>query len=110
MSVTVKVLVATKELEAAQTVQYTCLTQSAILDKVVAFNNSATTASVLTLSIAPYNASIGPANQFVEKTIQPLEAYLFPELTGMALKTGEVVVTDPTNATIVFRMSGREIT
>lgn len=110
MSVTAKVMCATKELETTAHEQYLCSAQAAILDKIVAFNNSASATDTITVTVVLAGGTIGPSTQFVEKIIQPLEAYTFPELTGMTLGNGETVVTDTVNGALVFRMSGREIT
>lgn len=117
MSVTVKVFTATKVLDISAETQYTCGTsKTAIIDKVVAFNNSTTLSNTVTVSVCQVLDTPSASNQLVQKTIQPNEYYLFPELTGLALAEGDRVVTDtaPSDGgvgeTVVFRMSGREIT
>lgn len=118
MSVNPKVLVETQLLPLATTTMYESAAGIAtIIDKAVAYNSSETYRVVITLAVCKDNETPSEGNLLVTRTIQPLENYLFPEITGLVLKPREVVVTGttplPEGATtaklLVFRMTGREV-
>jgi hypothetical protein len=110
MTVTVRDLVPTKVLEAALTTQYTCLVGAAIIDKFTVFNNSASVAATLTVSMCKVSETPGPANQLLEKVLQPKESYTCPEISGHCMNLNDRIVTGTSATTIVGRIGGREIT
>lgn len=112
MTTTAKTLIAAKQAENAQTVQYTAPTGTrAILDKFTATNTSAAAAS---LSVNLITAGDGSGNQNLivkAKTLGPGETYTFPEIVGHVLEAGGAISTISSAATsITIRASGREVT
>ena len=79
MTVTVKVLVPAKIVEAAQTTQYTATGVTTIIDKFTATNyNSA--AATISVNLVTSAGSAGNLNLITKtKTLQPSEVYTFPE-------------------------------
>jgi hypothetical protein len=102
MTVAVKVLVPAQTLPLSSAAPlYTCAATAAIVDKVTAYNNSASVAATLNLTVGV---------QLLKKTLQPEESYTCPEITGQVLVTGQTIVATTSAATINFRASGREVT
>ena len=111
MTVTVKVLVPAKIVEAAQTTQYTATGVTTIIDKFTATNyNSA--AATISVNLVTSAGSSGNLNLITKtKTLQPSEVYTFPELVGQVLSPGDFISTIAgTAASINMRVSGREVT
>lgn len=110
MTVTVKVLVPGKTVEATQTTQYTANNVTTIIDKFTATNYSATVAAIsVNLVTTSFTAS---NNNLISKTktLQPSEVYTFPELVGQVLNPGDFISTlAGTAASINMRVSGREV-
>ena len=111
MTVTVKVLIAAKTAENAQTTQYTASGVTTIIDKFTATNYD-TVARSITVNLVTSGDTVGNQNKIVaSRTLQPNETYLFPELVGAALAPGGFISTIASNATgINIRASGREVT
>lgn len=111
MSVTAKTLIAAKFAEAAQTKQYTAEGVRTIIDKFTATNTSATANATLSVFLVPLAGTAGDANVTVKtKSLQPLEAYTFPEIVGHVLEAGTFISTlAGTATTISIRASGREV-
>jgi len=110
MAVTTKVLVPAKEMEAAQTTQYTATNCTAIIDKFTATNTSASNA-VISVNLVSSGGSAGATNLIVDnRTIAPDETYTFPELVGQVLANGGFISTTGTATALTIRASGREIT
>ena len=101
MTVTIKDIVPTQTLPTASTTLYTCGVTAAILDKWTAYNSSASVASTITVSLG---------GVLVKKTLQPEESYTFPEISGHSMVTGQTIVTTTTVVSIVFHVTGREVT
>lgn len=111
MTVTVKVLVPGKTVEASQTTQYTASNVTTIIDKFTATNYSAASA---TISVNLVTTAGSAANQNLitkTKTLQPSEVYTFPELVGQVLNPGDFISTVAGTASAInMRVSGREVT
>lgn len=111
MTVTVKVLVPAKIVEATQTTQYTATGVTTIIDKFTATNyNSA--AATISVNLVTSAGSAGNLNLITKtKTLQPSEVYTFPELVGQVLNPGDFISTIAgTASSINMRVSGREVT
>jgi len=110
MTVTVKVLVPAKIVEATQTTQYTATNVTTIIDKFTATNYSAT-AATLSVNLVTNADTAGNQNLIVKtKTLQPAETYTFPELVGQVLSTSGFISTIAGTASAInMRVSGREI-
>ena len=111
MTVTVKVLVPPKQMEAVQTTQYTATSVRAIIDKATVTNTD-TVSRTFSVNIVTSGGSAGNANLVIDtRTVQPDETYLCPELVGHVLAPGGFISTIASNATaLTLRVSGREIT
>ena len=111
MTVTVKVLVPAKTVEAAQTRQYTATGVTTIIDKFTATNYSA---SAATISVNLVTAAGTASNDNLitkARTLQPSEVYTFPELVGQVLSPSAFISTlAGTASAINIRVSGREVT
>ena len=110
MTVTVKVLVPAKIVEAAQTTQYTANNVTTIIDKFTATNYSSTAAAI-SVNLVTVAGSAGNLNLISKtKTLQPAEVYTFPELVGQVLNPGDFISTLAGTATAInMRVSGREV-
>jgi hypothetical protein len=111
MTVTAKVLVASKDVATAQTTQYTATNVTAIIDKFTATNYSAATATI-SVNLVTSAGSAGNTNLITKtKALQPSEVYTFPELVGHVLNPGDFISTAAGTATAInMRVSGREVT
>lgn len=110
MAVTVKVLLPPKQLENAQTTQYTATNVKAIIDKATVTNTSAANVT-LSVNLVTSGGSAGSANLIMDaRTIVPDETYLCPELVGQVLEAGSFISTIAGAATsLTMRVSGREV-
>lgn len=110
MTVTVKVLVPGKTVEATQTTQYTANNVTTIIDKFTATNYSATAAAI-SVNLVTVSFTAGNSNLISKtKTLQPAEVYTFPELVGQVLNPGDFISTlAGTASAINMRVSGREV-
>ena len=110
MSVIVAVLVPPKQLEAAQTSQYTATSVRAIIDKATVTNTD-TVARTFSVNLVTVGGSAGNSNLVIDtRTVQPDETYLCPELVGQVLAPGGFISTIASNATaLTMRVSGREV-
>jgi hypothetical protein len=111
MSVTNKTLVPSKQMEAAQTTQYTApSTARATIDAFVATNTSASVA-VISVNLVALAGTVGNANLIVDAVeIAVGESYNFPELIGQTLEASGFISTLGTASALTIRVSGREIT
>ena len=111
MTVTAKVLVPAKIVEATQQTQYTANNVTTIIDKFTATNYSATAATI-SVNLVTRTGTAGDLNLITKtKTLQPSETYTFPELVGQILMAGDFISTIAGTATSInMRVSGREIT
>ena len=110
MAVTLKVLVPPKQLENAQTSQYTATNVRAIIDKATITNTSANNVTV-SVNLVTVSGSAGASNLIIDtRTIVPDETYLCPELVGQVLEAGSFISTIAgTASTLTMRVSGREV-
>lgn len=111
MTVTVKVLVPPKQMEATQTTQYTATNARAIIDKATVTNTD-TVNRTFSVNLVTSGGSAGNANLVIDdRTVVPGETYLCQELVGQALESGGFISTIASAATaLTLRVSGREIT
>jgi hypothetical protein len=110
MAVTLKVLVPPKQLENAQTSQYTATNVRAIIDKATITNTSANNVTV-SVNLVTVSGSAGASNLIIDtRTIVPDECYLCPELVGQVLEAGGFISTIAgTASALTMRVSGREV-
>lgn len=110
MAVTLKVLVPPKQLENAQTTQYTATNVRAVIDKATVTNTSANNVT-LSVNLVTVSGSAGASNLIIDtRTIVPDECYLCPELVGQVLEAGGFISTIAGSATsLTMRVSGREV-
>lgn len=111
MTVTVKTLVPAKTVENTQTIQYSAVNVTTIIDKFTATNYSAT-ATAISVNLVTSAGSAGNQNLITKtKTLQPSEVYTFPELVGQVLSPGDFISTIAGTANAInMRVSGREVT
>ena len=110
MAVTLKVLVPPKQLENAQTSQYTATNVRAVIDKATITNTSGSNVTV-SVNLVTVSGSAGASNLIIDtRTIVPDECYLCPELVGQVLETGGFISTIAgTASALTMRVSGREV-
>jgi hypothetical protein len=110
MTVTAKTLIESKQMEAAQTTQYTAVNCKAVVDKFTATNTSAANA-LISVNLVTGGGSASANNLVVDsRAIAPNETYTFPELVGQVLESGSFISTAGTASALTIRASGREIT
>lgn len=111
MSVLVKTLIQSKQVENAQTTQYMATNCKTIIDKFTATNTSAANAS-LSVNLVASGGSPGVSNLVVNaRAVAPGETYTFPELVGQVLEpSGFISTIASAAASLTIRASGREIT
>jgi hypothetical protein len=111
MTVTVKVLIPSKQAEATDTTQYTAVNCKTIIDKFTATNTSAGNVT-LSVNLVSSGGSVGASNLIVDaRSIAPDETYTFPELVGQGLDPSGFISTIASAATsLTIRSTGREIT
>ena len=111
MTVTAKNLVEGSIVPATDTNVYTTpLNTTTIIDKVTTANYD-TVSRVVTISIVASGGSVGDAYYIAKRTLTAKETYIWPEVVGQILNTGDFISVIASNATGVnLRISGREIT
>ncbi len=110
MSSNLKVIIAAKQAENAQTTQYTAVNAKALISKFTATNTSAANAA-LSVSLVTSGGTASASNLIVTKTIAPGDTYTFPEIVGQALESGGFISTIASAAaSLTIRASGYEIT
>jgi hypothetical protein len=110
MAVTAKPLIGSKQMEAAQTTQYTATNCTTIIDKFTATNTSAAIA-LINVNLVSSGGAAGTTNLIVDnRSIAIDETYTFPELVGQVLAAGGFISTTGTATALTIRASGREIT
>jgi hypothetical protein len=111
MTVTLKVLVARKQAELAQTTQYTAPAGTkAVIDKFTVTNTSAAVAT-LGVNLVASGGAAADLNLILKgRAIAPSETYTCPELVGQALEAGGFISTIASAATaLTISVTGREI-
>lgn len=111
MAITVKTLVPSKQVENAQTVQYTANECTAVIDKATVTNTSVNNVA-FSANLVTAAGSASSANRVVNsRPIAPNETYALNELVGQVLQAGDFLSTIAGAATsLTLRVSGREIT
>lgn len=111
MTVTPKVLIEPKLVEATNTVQYTATGVNAIVDKFTVTNNGAAAATI-TVNVVTNLGTASTANRIINaRNIEVGECYTCPELVGQVLMDADYISTTASAATtLTIRASGREIT
>lgn len=111
MTVTVKTLVAPKQIENAQTTQYTATAARALIDKATVTNTD-TVNRTFSVNLVQSGGTASNANLIIDdRTVVPGETYLCPELIGQTLDPGAFISTIASAAAaLTLRVSGREIT
>lgn len=110
MTVTVKVLVPSKQAENAQTTQYTAVGCKTIIDKFTVTNTTAGNVA-FSINLVTLAGVAGAANRVLgPRSIAPNETYACPEAVGQTLEPGDFISTLAGAATsLTMRVSGREI-
>lgn len=110
MTVTVKTLIPSKQAENAQTIQYTALNCTAIVDKFSVTNTTGGNV-VFSINIVTSAGTASAANRILNtRSIAPNETYLCPEAAGQVLLPGDFISTLASAASsLMIRASGREI-
>ena len=111
MAVVNKVLIPSKEMEAALTTQYTAPTTARTsIDKFTATNTSGSTA-VISVHLCESGDTVDDTNKIVDNhSIAVDETYDFPELISHVLNASGFISTVGTASALTIRSSGREIT
>ena|SRR3990167_4723189 len=111
MTVTIKNIIPRKQIEAAQTGQYTAENCKTIIDKFTATNTS-TSNVTLSVNLVAASGTAGNGNLILKaRAIAPGETYTCPELVGQVLESGGFISTLAGAATsLTISASGREIT
>lgn len=110
MTVTAKILVEAKFIEAVDTAQYAATGVTTILDRVTITNVSATPATASFNLVPPLGIVLSSNVVMRPRVIQPGECYLSFELMGQVLAPGgSISGIAGTAAALVLRISGREI-
>jgi len=111
MAVTQKVLIPSKQMENAQTTQYTATNCKALIDKFTVVNTSASN-QVFSVNLVTTGGSADVSNIVIkDRTIAPNETYKCPELIGKLLESGGFISTIASAATsLTVEANGREIT
>lgn len=111
MTVTAKVLIPPKQVENAQTTQYTAVNATTVIDKFTVTNTSAGNVTFSANLVTVADAA-GTANLIIKtRSIAPNETYPCPELVGQVMASGGFISTlASAAASLTMRASGREIT
>jgi hypothetical protein len=110
MSVSVANIIPAKDVEAAQTTQYTTVNTQTIIDKFTVTNTSGG-ALTISVNIIPDAGSATADNLIVDnKAIQDEETYTFPELVGHTMAVGDFISTNASATGLTLRASGRLVT
>lgn len=111
MTVVNKVLIPSKQMLAAVTLQYTAPTTSrTVIDKFTATNTSASNATI-TVYLADLGETLDDTKKVIEThSIFPNETFEASGLVGHILSPGGFISTEGTASSLTIRASGREIT
>lgn len=106
-----KVLIPAKQVENAQTTQYTATNCKAIIDKFTVTNTTAG-AVTFSLNLVTSAGAAATSNLIISaKSIAAGECYRCPEVVGASIDSGGFISTIASAATsLTMRSSGREIT
>lgn len=111
MAITVKSIIQRKQMESAQTTQYTAQNVTTIIDKFTVTNTSSAN---VTFSVNLVESGGAPGNSNLvlkNRTLAPNETYTCPELVGQVLPSGGFVssIAGAANS-LTMSAAGREIT
>ena len=109
MAIIIKNIIPRKQIEAAQTSQYTANGVKTIIDKFT-ITNIGTSDITISVNLVPNGGSASNSNLVVKnRVIAPNQTYDFPQLISQVLEVGGFISTlsDSTNG--VLSASGREI-
>ena len=111
MTVTSKALIPAKQVENAQTTQYTAVNVTTYVDKFSVTNTSGANVT-FSANVVTSAGAAATSNLIIQtRTIAPKETYACPELVGQVLQPGDFISTIASAATsLTMRASGREIT
>jgi hypothetical protein len=110
MTVTVATLIAPKEIETAQTVQYVDGTGKTIVDKFTVLNTDILP-HYFSVNLVVSGGSAGTTNLVLaDKTVQPSQTYLCPELVGQVLEAGTAISAISSGAGLIVSAGGRKVT
>lgn len=110
MTVTVKVLIESKQAEDVQTTQFTSTNLRTIIDKFTVTNTTSTNTQFAVNLVAEGDVA-GSDNLIVNRVIVGNSTYLCPELTGHVLDVDSFISTiAEVNNALTIRASGREVT
>jgi hypothetical protein len=111
MAIVVKNIIPRKQMENAQTTQYTAVGCKTIIDKFTVTNTSLANVP-FSVNLIAESGSAGDPNLVVkQRTLAPSETYTCPELVGQTLESGGFISTLAGAATsLTVSASGREIT
>lgn len=104
-------LIDSKQVENAQTTQYTASNVTAYIDKFTVTNTSSA-AVLFSANLVTAAGTAGASNLIInQRAIAPKETYTCPELVGQVLEAGDLISTIAgAAASLTMRVSGREIT
>jgi hypothetical protein len=111
MTVTVKNIIPRKQVENAQTSQYTANNCKTIIDKFTVTNTTVNNV-VFSCNLVTSGGAAGASNLVLSsRSVAPGETYTCPELVGQTLESGDFISTLAGTATaLTISASGREIT
>lgn len=111
MAVTIKNIIPRKQMENAQTTQYTAQNVTTVIDKFTVSNTSVANVT-FSVNLVGSGGSAGNSNLVLPpRTLAPNEVYTCPELVGQVLQSGGFISTIAGAATsLTMSASGREIT
>jgi len=110
MAITYLNIIPRKQAEAAQTVQYTAVNCTTIIDKFTVTNTTASNAT-FAVNLVASGGTAGDSNLVLAPTtIPPGRTYTCPELVGQTLQSGGFISTlAGTASALTISASGREI-
>lgn len=111
MATTIKNIIPRKQLEVAQTIQYTANGCRTVIDKFTLTNTSSIDVSV-SVNLIASGGTAGNSNLVLKsRVIAPGQTYQCPEIVGQLLEDGGFISTLPTaSMSITISATGREIT
>lgn len=111
MAITIKNIIPRKQMESAQTTQYTAQNVTTIIDKFTVSNTSAANVT-FSVNLVGSGGVTGSGNLVLpSRTLAPNEVYTCPELVGQVLQSGGFISTIAgAAASLTMSASGREIT
>ena len=111
MTTSIKNIIPRQYAPNAQTTVYTATNCRTVIDSFSATNQSAANVTI-SVNLVASGGTAGADNRVVkDRSIQPNETYIFPELTGQSLEPNGFISVIASSATsLTLSASGREIT